>query len=114
MNGTISQITVYRFGQFGQIERIEGELVTLDGLAARAGLHPTLIERFVEYGLIEPVERAGAHMLFDVDCVARVRKIERLRRHLGTNLASVAVILDLLDRLSKLEQEIERLRRLAL
>jgi len=112
MNGTMSQITVYRFGQFGQIERIEGELVTLDGLAARAGLHPTLIERFVEYGLIEPVERAGAHMLFDVDCVARVRKIERLRRHLGTNLASVAVILDLLDRLSKLEQEIERLRRL--
>ena len=112
MNGTMSQITVYRFGQFGQIERIEGELVTLDGLAARAGLHPTLIERFVEYGLIEPVERAGAHMLFDVDCVARVRKIERLRRHLGANLASVAVILDLLDRLSKLEQEIERLRRL--
>jgi hypothetical protein len=82
MNGTMRQITVYRFGQFGQIERIEGELVTLDGLAARTGLHPTLIERFVEYGLIEPVERAGAHMLF--------------------------------DRLSKLEQEIERLRRLAL
>ena len=114
MNGTMRQITVYRSGQFGQIERIEGELVTLDGLAARAGLHPTLIERFVEYGLIEPVERAGAHMLFDLDCVARVRKIERLRRHLGTNLASVAVILDLLDRLSKLEQEIERLRRLTL
>jgi DNA-binding transcriptional MerR regulator len=114
MNGTMRQITVYRFGQFGQIERIEGELVTLDGLAARTGLHPTLIERFVEYGLIEPVERAGAHMLFDVDCVARVRKIERLRRHLGANLASVAVILDLLDRLSKLEKEIERLRGLAL
>jgi len=114
MNGTMRQITVYRFGQFGQIERIEGELVTLDGLAARTGLHPTLIERFVEYGLIEPVERAGAHMLFDLDCVARVRKIERLRRHLGTNLASVALILDLLDRLSKLEQEIERLRGLAL
>jgi DNA-binding transcriptional MerR regulator len=114
MNGTMSQITVYRFGQFGHIERIEGELVTLDGLAARTGLHPTLIERFIEYGLIEPVERAGAHMLFDLDCVARVRKIERLRRHLGTNLASVALILDLLDRLSKLEQEIERLRGLAL
>jgi chaperone modulatory protein CbpM len=114
MNGTRSQITIYRFGQLGQIERIEDERVTLDGLAARTGLHPTLIERFVEYGLIEPVERAGAHMLFDLDCVARVRKIERLRRHLGTNLASVAVILDLLDRLSKLEQEIERLRNIAL
>jgi len=111
MNGTMRQITVY---QFGRIEQIERERVTLDDLAARTGLHPTLIERFVEYGLIEPAERAGAHMLFDMDCVARVRKVERLRRHLGANLASVAVILDLLDRLSGLEQEIERLRRFVL
>jgi hypothetical protein len=37
-----------------------------------------------------------------------------LRRHLGANLASVGVILDLLDRVNRLEQEIERLRRLAL
>src|SRR5262245_20778910 len=114
MNGTMLQITVYRFGQFGQVERIEDERLTLDGLAARTELQPTLIEQCVEYGLVEPVERAGAHMLFDLDCVARVRKIELLRRHLGTNLASVALILDLLDRLSKLEQEIERLRGLAL
>ena len=110
MNETLRQITVY---QFGLIERTEREQVTLDGLAARTGLHPILIERFVEYGLIEPTERAGPHMLFDVDCVARVRKIERLRRHLGANLASVAVILDLLDRMSGLEKEIERLRSFA-
>jgi chaperone modulatory protein CbpM len=111
MSGTTGQITVYRFSQ---IERIEREQMTLDGLAARTGLHPTLIELFVEYGLIEPAEREGAHMLFDVGCVARVRKIERLRRDLGANLASVAMILDLLDRMSRLEQEIERLRRMAL
>jgi DNA-binding transcriptional MerR regulator len=109
MNGTVGQITVYQFGQFEQIER---ERVTLDGLAARTKLHPALIERFVEYGLIEPAERVGAHMLFDVDCVARVSKIERLRRHLGANLASVGVILDLLDQVGRLQQEIERLRRL--
>lgn len=114
MNGTVGQITVYRFGRFGQFGQIERERVTLDGLAARTKLHPALIERFVEYGLIEPAERAGAHMLFDVDCVARVSKIERLRRHLGVNLASVGVILDLLDRMNRLEQEVERLRRFAL
>jgi chaperone modulatory protein CbpM len=109
MNRTVGQITVYQFGQFEQIER---ERVTLDGLAARTKLHPALIERFVEYGLIEPAERVGSHMLFDVDCVARVSKIERLRRHLGANLASVGVILDLLDQVDRLQQEIERLRRL--
>ena len=111
MNGTVGQITVYQIGRFEQVER---ERLTLDGLAARTKLHPALIERFVEYGLIEPAERVGAHMLFDVDCVARVSKIERLRRHLGANLASVGVILDLLDRMGRLQQEIERLRRLAL
>jgi DNA-binding transcriptional MerR regulator len=104
MSGTGHVITVFRTGP------IEREQLTLDSLAEHTGLHPSLIEQFVEYGLIEPAERAGARMLFDVDCVVRVRKIERLRHDLGTNLPSVAVILDLLDRMNRLEQEIERLR----
>ncbi|MGH9938686.1 MAG: chaperone modulator CbpM [Blastocatellia bacterium] len=110
MNKTGYQIAIYWTGQRG---RIEQEQLTLEGLAARTGLHPTLIERFVEYGLIEPAQRAGSQMLFDLDCVVRLRKIERLRRDLGINLPSVAVILDLLDRMNRLEQEVERLRGLA-
>jgi len=109
MNGTGRQITVY---EFERIERIERERLTLEGLAQQTGLHPTLIEQFVEYGLIEPVERMGAHSLFEIDCVVRVRKIERLRHDLGANLASVSVILDLLDRISRLEKEVERLQRI--
>lgn len=116
MNKTGYQITIYERGQreqTGQTGRIEREQLTLEGLAARTGLHPALIERFVEYGLIEPMQRAGAQMLFDIDCVVRLRKIERLRHDLGTNVASVTVILDLLDRMSWLQREVERLRRLA-
>src|SRR5262245_36883656 len=109
MNGTGLQITVY---EFGRIERIERERLTLEGLAEQTGLDPTLIEHFVEYGLIEPAERMGAQLRFDVDCVVRVRKIERLRHDLGANLASVAVILDLLDRISRLEKEVEWLQRI--
>jgi DNA-binding transcriptional MerR regulator len=110
MNGTGRQITIYEFERIGRIER---ERLTLEGLAKQTGLHPTLIEQFVEYGLIEPAERMGAQSRFDIDCVVRVRKIERLRHDLGANLASVAVILDLLDRMSRLEKEVERLQRLA-
>src|SRR5438093_1319517 len=106
MNGTMSQITVYRFGQFGQIERIEGELVTLDGLAARAGLHPTLIERFVEYGLIEPVERAGAHMLFDVEHL--LASLLEQERGLAVSILNKAEInVDALKQ--RVEQELQRL-----
>jgi len=119
MNKTGYQIAIFQAGQAGQAGqpgqtgrtgRIEREQLTLDGLAVRTGLHPALIERFVEYGLIEPSELAGAQMLFDVGCVVRVRKIERLRHDLGTNMASVAVILDLLDRVNRLQREVERLR----
>ena len=90
---------------------IEPEQLTLEGLAACAGVYPTLIEYFVEYGLIEPMTRTGKQWLFDTACLARLRMIERLRRDLGANLAGIAVILDLLDRLTALQREVEQWRR---
>lgn len=91
--------------------RIDPEQLTLDGLAARAGVHPSRIEYFVEYGLIEPIARTGTQWLFDTTCLARLHMIERLRRDLGANLAGIAVILDLLDRLTMLQREVEQWRR---
>lgn len=91
--------------------RTESEQLTLDGLAACARVHPALIQHFVEYGLIEPTARAGTQLLFDPACITRLRLIERLRRDLGANLAGIAVILDLLDRLHTLQYEVEQWRR---
>lgn len=48
-------------------------------------------------------------MLFDIECVLRLRKIERLRRDLGVNTTGAAVILDLLDRMITLQRENESL-----
>ena len=93
--------------------RIEREQLSLDALAACAGVHPARIEYFVEYGLIEPVARTGTQWLFDTACIARLRTIERLRRDLGANLAGIAVILDLLERLTALQREVEQWRRRA-
>ncbi len=98
--------------------RIEREQLSLDALAACAGVHPSRIEYFVEYGLIEPIARTGTQWLFegtqwlfDTACIARLHMIERLRRDLGANLAGIAVILDLLDRLTTLQREVEQWRR---
>ena len=91
--------------------RTEHEQLTLDGLAACTGVHQALIEYFVEYGLLEPSARAGTQLFFDTACIARLRMIERLRRDLGANLAGIAVILDLLDRLTSLQREVEQWRR---
>ena len=89
----------------------EHEQLTLNGLATCTGVHPALIEHFVEYGLLEPSTRRGTQLFFDPACIARLRTIERLRRDLGANLAGIAVILDLLERLTLLQREVEQWRR---
>src|SRR5262245_47890106 len=92
------------------LRRTEPEQLTLNGLAACTGVHPALIEYFVEHGLLEPSVRTGTQLFFDAACIARLRMIERLRRDLGANLAGIAVILDLLDRLTRLQREVEQWR----
>ena len=90
--------------------RREPQQLTIETLAAHAGFHPALVERFVELGLIEPVERHGTILLFDVSAVPRLRTIGRLRESLGINLAGIAVIVDLLDRFCALQRANESLR----
>jgi len=90
--------------------RREREQLTLEMLAAAAEIHPGLVEQFVAYGLLEPVEWAGQMLLFDAAAVPRLRMILRLRRDTGVNLAGIGMILDLLDRLHALEHENQWLR----
>ena len=86
------------------------EELSLEALAARAGLHPALVERLVQCGLIEPIERHGMVAFFDLSAVPRLRLICRLREGLGLNIAGVAVVLGLLERFSALQRENEALR----
>jgi DNA-binding transcriptional MerR regulator len=89
--------------------RNERQQLTLDALASCAGMPPALVERFVEFGLIDPIE-SGAKWLFDPSAIPRLRMIRRLRESLGMNLAGIAVTLDLLDRLCASKRENEKLR----
>ena len=88
----------------------ESQQLTLEALAAHAGMHPELVERFAEFGLIEPMEYDGATALFDASAIPRLRMIGRLRESLGINLAGVGVIVNLLDRLCALQRENEAQR----
>ena len=91
------------------LRRKKVELLTMEALAASAEIHPGLVERFVDYGLIEPVEWVGPSLLFDAAAVPRLQMIMRLRRDIGANLAGIGLIIDLLDRLRALQRENERL-----
>jgi MerR family transcriptional regulator, heat shock protein HspR len=90
--------------------RRERDQLTLEMLAANAEIHPGLVEQFVAYGLLEPIEWAGPVLLFDMAAVPRLRMILRLRHDTGVNLAGIGMILDLVDRLRDLEHENQRLR----
>ena len=92
------------------LRRTPREHLTLEAAAARVGLHPALVERFVEFGLIEPAERTGVEIRLDPASLPRLVAISRLRTDLGVNLHGVAVILDLVDRLAALERELTWLR----
>jgi DNA-binding transcriptional MerR regulator len=89
---------------------IECGEMTLEDLATRAGMHPDLLEQFVEFGLIQPVATRGTVKLFHGSETNRLQSIRRLRQDLGINLAGIAVVLDLLEHFRNLETELAGLR----
>jgi DNA-binding transcriptional MerR regulator len=87
------------------------ELLSLDALAHRAGMHPALVERYVELDLVQPCEREGACLFFEPSAVVRLGAVNRLRQSLGINLAGIAVVLDLVDQICVLQRDNDLLRR---
>jgi len=89
----------------------EHSLLTLEDLASAAGLHPDLVEKFVGYGLVEASVSVGSDPLFPASSVEQLRRVIRLRRDLGVNLAGVAVILEMRQHIETLQAELRHLRR---
>src|ERR1700722_15095882 len=89
----------------------ERRQLTLESLAMRADMHPEVVKRFVEFGLITADQRRGGSLYFDAAAVPRLRMIRRLRESLGINLAGVEVILHMLDRMRVLQRDNASLRR---
>lgn len=93
------------------LDSVARQCVPLDELAAASDLHPDFVQNIVAYGLLEPVRAEQTLLWFDVTAVRRLRTIRRLRDDLGINLAGIAVVLDLLERIEALERELAHLRR---
>lgn len=81
------------------------ELLDIHDVARYVDLHPNVIRRFVTLGLIDPVHQKPK-LIFDVSVVPRIQKILRLRNDLGINLNGIGLVFDLLDKISKLEEEV--------
>lgn len=90
--------------------RTANSLLTLKDLADAAALHPKRVEKFLAFGLIEPSAETSSGPLFSASSVERLRRIMRLRHDLGVNLAGIAAILDMRERILSLQAELGRLQ----
>ncbi|MDZ4729438.1 MAG: chaperone modulator CbpM [Xanthomonadales bacterium] len=89
-------------------------ILTLEQLCRSCALPQEQILLLVEEGIIEPKALAGGpasdlqieHWQFHWKSVTRVRTSTRLQQDLGVNLAGVALALELLERIDKLERRL--------
>ncbi len=91
------------------------EPVYLISIAARlCDLHPQTLRTYERLGLVRPARIGRKNRLYSEADIERLRQIQRLTQDLGVNLAGVEVILELLDKMHKMqdsfEREIDRLR----
>jgi DNA-binding transcriptional MerR regulator len=77
--------------------------LSLDSFAARAGMHPELVRRFVALGLLEPFRDTNGRLWFAAPQLRAVARIQRLRAGLSVNYAALGLVMDLLDRIEVLE-----------
>ena len=87
----------------------EDSKITLHQLCRRCSVTAETVESLVEYGILEPVGERGRHWCFAAPSVRRVRVAQRLQHDLGVNLAGVALALDLLERVERLESALSQL-----
>jgi MerR HTH family regulatory protein len=90
------------------LAQLQVGLVSIDGLAHRAGLHPDLVRGLIALGLINPGGGTRAAPLFRAQDASLLAKAVRLRRDLGLNYTGAVLACELLARIDDLE---ERLRR---
>jgi hypothetical protein len=82
------------------IVRHTSEPIEVRVLARAAGVHPDLVRRFIEYGLLAPQPER--------DAAARLARAARLRRDLGLNYAGAVLACELLARIDDLERRLSR------
>jgi chaperone modulatory protein CbpM len=81
--------------------------ITVDDLTRFCSVRREKIVELVSEGIIEPRDRSAGEWRFASGALARAGKAVRLESDLEINLHAVAVILDLLDRIDRMQGILE-------
>lgn len=78
--------------------------------AELAGMHAQTLRQYDRLGLVVPRRRLGGGRRYSLRDIATLREIQRLSQDEGINLAGIARILALEERVARLAEEVDRLR----
>jgi len=84
-------------------------LYSISIVAELLDIHPQTIRLYERKGLIKPARTQGNTRLFSPQDVEEIRMILRLTNDLGVNLAGVEVILNMRQKMVKMEEEMIQL-----
>jgi MerR family transcriptional regulator/heat shock protein HspR len=79
--------------------------------AELADMHPQTLRMYEARGLIEPKRSPKGTRLYSQADVERLRRIQEMTTEMGMNLAGVERVLELEDKLARLQRRVEALER---
>lgn len=97
--------------------RDRNEPLYMISVAARiCELHPQTLRMYERLGLVRPARIGSKNRMYSEADIERLRQIQHLTQDMGVNLAGVEVILDLLEKMKRMQEhmdaEIERLQQI--
>lgn len=79
----------------------------ISSVAEQYGLHPQTLRLYEREGLLAPSRSDGNTRLYTDEDLERLEVILQLTRELGVNLAGVEIILNMRDKMSAMQRQIE-------
>ena len=79
----------------------------ISSVAESYQIHPQTLRLYERLGLLTPSRSDGNTRLYTEDDLQRLEVILTLTRELGVNLAGVEVILNMREKMQKLQQQVE-------
>lgn len=85
---------------------VRAQRIEFDVFAQVCEIHPELLDRLIELGLLEAVTDAEGHRWLARRQVAALARIRRLHAGLRLSYSAIAVVADLIDRIDELENQL--------
>ena len=79
----------------------------ISAVAEQYQIHPQTLRLYEREGLLKPSRSEGNTRLYTEDDLERLEVILKLTRDLGVNLAGVEIILNMRERMSEMQRQIE-------